>query len=99
MAGTAATTIGFFNMLVGATLASFVDRAIDATITPIAVGYLAYGSIALLFQLWGPIRPLRTSAHPGRPMMTRWSLACPACRSSITDLCSDLLKYRNYSEI
>ncbi len=52
MAGTAAATIGFFNMMVGATLASFVDRAIDDTITPIAVGYLGYGSIALLCLLW-----------------------------------------------
>ena len=65
MAGTAAATIGFFNMLVGATLASFVDRAIDDTITPIAVGYLGYGSIALLFQLWA--RTGRTAATTPTP--------------------------------
>ena len=58
MAGTAAAAIGFVSMLVGAILASFVDRAIDATVTPIAVGYLGYGSIALVFQLW---------AQAGRP--------------------------------
>lgn len=58
MAGTAAAVLGFFSTLAGALLASFVDRAIEGTVTPLAVGYLVYSSVALAFQLW---------AHAAKP--------------------------------
>jgi len=58
MAGTAAAVLGFCSTLVGALLASFVDRAIEGTVTPLAVGYLAYSSVGLAFQLW---------AHAAKP--------------------------------
>ena len=52
MAGTAASVLGFSTWMVGGLLASFTDRAIDGSVMPIGVAYLAYSAIALLFQLW-----------------------------------------------
>ena len=52
MAGTAAAVLGFSTSLLGSLLASFTDRAIDGSVMPIGVAYLAYSSIALICQLW-----------------------------------------------
>ncbi len=52
MAGTAAAVLGFSTSLLGSLLASFTDRAIDGSVMPIGVAYLAYSSIALVCQLW-----------------------------------------------
>ena len=52
MAGTAAGVLGFSASLGGSLLASFTDRAIDDSVMPIGIAYLAYSSIALGFQLW-----------------------------------------------
>ena len=54
-------------MLVGATLASSVDRAIDDTITPIAIGYFDRPAVPTL----GPFRPPRVDARSGCGMMMR----------------------------
>ena len=52
MAGTAAGVLGFSASLGGSLLASFTDRAIDDSVMPIGIAYLAYSSVALGFQLW-----------------------------------------------
>ena len=52
MAGTAASVLGFSTWMLGGLLASFTDRAIDGSVMPVGVAYLAYSAIALLFQLW-----------------------------------------------
>ena len=52
MAGTAASVLGFSTWMLGALLASFTDRAIDGSVMPIGIAYVAYTSIALAFQLW-----------------------------------------------
>ena len=52
MAGTAAAVLGFIGSLGGSLLASFTDRAIDGSVMPIGIAYIAYGSIALAWQLW-----------------------------------------------
>ena len=60
MAGTAAGVLGFSASLGGSLLASFTDRAIDDSVMPIGIAYLAYSSIALACQLWargGPATP------------------------------------------
>ena len=52
MAGTAASVLGFSTWMLGSLLASFTDRAIDGSVTPIGVAYLGYTSVSLAFQLW-----------------------------------------------
>lgn len=52
LAGTAASAIGFMSFVVGAVLASFVDRAISDNVMPMAIGYFGFASASLLFQLW-----------------------------------------------
>ncbi len=50
MAGTAAAILGFTMSLFGAGLAALIDRSISGTVTPIGIGYLAYGIAALACQ-------------------------------------------------
>lgn len=52
MAGTAAAVLGFMGSVGGSLLASFTDRAIDGSVMPVGVAYLAYSLIALACQLW-----------------------------------------------
>lgn len=52
MAGTAAAVIGTITMGGGAILASFVDRAIAGSVTPLVFSYAGYGVIGLAFALW-----------------------------------------------
>ena len=52
LAGTAAAVIGTITMGGGAILASFVDRAIAGSVTPLVVSYAGYGVIGLAFALW-----------------------------------------------
>lgn len=52
LAGTASAVIGTISMGGGAVLASFVDRAIDGTVTPLAVAYAGYGAIGMAFAFW-----------------------------------------------
>ena len=52
LAGTAASVIVFSTSMLGSLLASFTDRAIDDTVTPISVAFLAYSLLALACQLW-----------------------------------------------
>ena len=52
LAGTASSVIVFSTSMLGSLLASFTDRAIDDTVMPISVAYLAYSLLALTTQLW-----------------------------------------------
>ena len=52
IAGTAAAVRGVATLGLGSVLASFIDRQIDDTITPMAVGGLLYCAIGLAILLW-----------------------------------------------
>ncbi len=52
LAGTASSVIVFSTSMLGSLLASFTDRAISDTVTPISVSYFGYSLIALACQLW-----------------------------------------------
>ncbi len=52
LAGTAAAVIGTITLGGGAFLASFVDRAIAGSVTPLAVAYAGYGAVGLGFAFW-----------------------------------------------
>lgn len=60
LAGTAAAAIGILMSIVGALLASLIDRSIDGSLTPVAVGFVIYSAIGLALQLRGR-RALRLS--------------------------------------
>ena len=51
LAGTAASTIGFITLAIGALLGAIVDRQITSTVTPLAVGYALYTSLAVVVVL------------------------------------------------
>ena len=51
IAGTASAITGTLFMGGGAILGSFLDRIIDDTVTPLAVGFLVYGSVALMLAV------------------------------------------------
>lgn len=51
LAGTAAAVIGAVTLGGGAVLATFVDRAIAGSVTPLVVSYAGYGVIGLAFAL------------------------------------------------
>ena len=63
LAGTAAAVIGTVTMGGGAVLASFVDRSIAGSVTPLAVAYAGYGAIGLTFALWAR-RPASAAVTP-----------------------------------
>ena len=48
LAGTAAATIGFITLALGAILGAASDRQIATTVTPLAIGYFAYTTVAVL---------------------------------------------------
>ena len=52
LAGTASAVLGFTMMLFGAGLAALIDRAVDGTVTPVGIGYLAYGIAGIACQLF-----------------------------------------------
>ena len=52
VAGTAAAVTGTVQIAVGALLGALLDRAFDGTITPMAVGFLGYGVLAVLLTRW-----------------------------------------------
>ena len=52
IAGTAAGVIGACSMAGAAVLAALVDARISTTVTPLTVGYLLYGILALAAALW-----------------------------------------------
>ena len=52
LAGTASGVMGFVSTAVGSVLAAIVDASIVGTVTPMALGYVFYGLIALGFLMW-----------------------------------------------
>ena len=48
LAATAASTIGFITLALGAILGAAIDRQIATTVTPLAIGYFAYTTVAVL---------------------------------------------------
>ncbi|MCE2526120.1 MAG: hypothetical protein J4G00_01085 [Actinomycetia bacterium] len=52
LAGTAAAVIGTVTLGGGAVLATFVDRTIAGSVTPLVLSYAGYGVIGLAFALW-----------------------------------------------
>ena len=52
--------------MLGAGLAAIIDQAISGSVTPIGVGYLAYGTAALACQLFA-LHHQRTPAMAPRP--------------------------------
>ena len=51
LAGTAASTIGFITLAIGTLLGAIIDRQITSTVTPLAVGYALYTSLAVVVVL------------------------------------------------
>ena len=51
LAGTAASTIGFITLAIGALLGAIIDRQIPLTVTPLAIGYALYTSLAVVVVL------------------------------------------------
>jgi DHA1 family bicyclomycin/chloramphenicol resistance-like MFS transporter len=60
LAGTAAAVIGTITLGGGALLASFVDRSIAGSVTPLALAYAIYGALGLACAFWA--RQYRTTA-------------------------------------
>jgi DHA1 family bicyclomycin/chloramphenicol resistance-like MFS transporter len=52
IAGTASAVIGTVSFLGGSALSSIVDRFITSSITPFALGFLVYGTIAYFWARW-----------------------------------------------
>ena len=57
LAGTASAILGFVTLAGGALLAQVFDSMIDRSVTPMAVGYVVYGSLALAALQWARSRP------------------------------------------
>jgi len=56
VAGTASAVIGFISSAFGGILAQIINRAIDGTVTPMALGFAVYGLFGLGFQLYARSR-------------------------------------------
>jgi DHA1 family bicyclomycin/chloramphenicol resistance-like MFS transporter len=48
VAGSAAALLGMIPMIIGSVLGSFIDRAFNGTVTPLSIGFLCAGAIALI---------------------------------------------------
>jgi DHA1 family bicyclomycin/chloramphenicol resistance-like MFS transporter len=69
VAGTAASTIGVISLLGGAMLSPLVDSAIGLTVTPFAIGFLAFSLTAALAAAWAnQQRPLVANARTVRTL-------------------------------
>ena len=65
LAGTAASTIGFITLAIGALLGAIIDRQITATVTPLAVGYALYTSLAVVVVLTMVRKDTSERLNPG----------------------------------
>ena len=80
MAGTAASVFGFIQTVGGALLGTMIGLQFNGTTTPIALGYLVMGSLALGCvliaengRLFGVGKEVRR-----RPQASSWICGCPA---------------------
>lgn len=71
LAGTASAVMGFVSTLGGSALAAFIDARIDGTVTPMAWGYVIYGSIAAGFIVWAGADAPATVGRRFRPGRVR----------------------------
>lgn len=63
VAGTASSVIGSMQIAGGALLGSLLDRTLDGSVTPLAIGFLFYGVVAwLLLVLSGVLTPSEPAA-------------------------------------
>ena len=65
LAGTAASTIGFITLAIGALLGAIIDRQITSTVTPLAVGYALYTSLAVIVILTMVRKDTSERLNPG----------------------------------
>ena len=64
IAGTATSTIGAVSLFGGSLLATFIDRSIEDTVTPLGVGYLVASVVAVAATVW--VRRRRVASQPNR---------------------------------
>ncbi len=57
IAGTASAVLGFVTLALGALLGAMIDHLIDGTITPMVLGYVVFGALALATLVWSRPRP------------------------------------------
>lgn len=55
VAGTASSVIGALQIAGGALLGSFLDRTLDGSITPLAIGFLGYGVLCWFLLSWSGV--------------------------------------------
>ena len=67
LAGTAASTVGFITIAIGALLGAIIDRQITSTVTPLAVGYALYTLCAVVVVLTVIPKTAEDSTVHGRP--------------------------------
>ncbi|MGI9604199.1 MAG: multidrug effflux MFS transporter [Acidimicrobiales bacterium] len=72
LAGTASAVMGFVSIAGGSALAAVIDASIDGTVTPMAVGYVLYLGVAMLFLRGADPDPargdaVRSSTAPASP--------------------------------
>jgi len=65
LAGTAASTIGFITLAIGALLGAIIDRQITSTVTPLAIGYALYTSLAVVVVLTMVRKDTSERLNPG----------------------------------
>ncbi len=65
LAGTAASTIGFITLAIGALLGAIIDRQITSTVTPLAVGYALYTALAVIVILTMVRKDTSERLNPG----------------------------------
>ncbi len=68
IAGTASSAQGFISTIIGSLLGFAIGQGFDGSATPMAVGFLAMGVIALIFVLVAEKGRLFRSAHAPRPV-------------------------------
>ncbi|HJL98814.1 MAG: MFS transporter [Acidimicrobiales bacterium] len=65
LAGTAASTIGFITLAIGALLGAIIDRQITSTVTPLAIGYALYTALAVIVILTMVRKDTSERLNPG----------------------------------
>ena len=70
VAGTASAVIGTVTTVGGSLLAALIDRLVDDSVVPFALGFFGYGLLMVGFAVWarrppGDPAPARMKARPG----------------------------------
>ncbi len=67
LAGTASAVMGFVSTLGGSALAAIIDASIEGTVTPMVLGYVIYGTVAIGFLLWAGVDATKNPSRRFRP--------------------------------